>query len=68
VTGTIDELHGPVYGHYLKAVHPLNGDLTLRDWIGSDMQMLMRFPFGNVLTSPIIHATVIGDGWSYDVF
>jgi hypothetical protein len=32
------------------------------------MQMLLRFRNGNFLSGPVVTASIVGPGWSFDVF
>ena len=55
-------------GQYLRGVYALDANVGLDAWIGRTLQMFIRFRNGNLMSAPVIAASVIGPGWTYDVF
>lgn len=67
VSGTEPRLKFPVLG---VLTHSFSGDkkTQINHWIGMLLQMSLVFKNGNYESKPVIHATVSGPGWKYDVF
>jgi len=68
VYGTTPALRGTVIGQYVKGVYVLDGKVSIDNWIGRTMRMLLHFRNGDFLSGPVITATVSGPGWKYDIF
>jgi len=67
VSGTEPRLKNPVLG---VLTHSFSGDkqTQINHWIGMLLKMSIVFKNGNFESQPVIHATIRGSGWSYNVF
>jgi len=67
VHGTDPRLKAPVLG---VLTHSFSGDkrTQINHWIGLLLKMALVFRNGNLESGPVVHATIKGEGWSYDVF
>lgn len=65
VSGTEPRLKYPVLG---VLVDSSSGKTRISYWIGKLLGMFLIFKNGNYKSKPVIHVTVKGDGWQYDVF
>lgn len=68
VSSTDPRLHRPVYAMLLYSESPVNPLQRESHWIGPAMPMVLRFANGNLTTSPVVAASIRGEGWDYDVF
>jgi hypothetical protein len=68
VSSTLPLLRESTVGQYLRGVYALDANVGLDAWIGRTLQMFIRFRNGNLMSAPVIAASVIGPGWTYDVF
>jgi hypothetical protein len=63
---------GPDYpatiGQFLGSAYDQEGKVFLDHWIGPELSMSIRFRNGTLTFPPTKSATVIGNGWRYDVF
>ena len=55
-------------GQFLGSVYDPEGKVFLDQWIGQELCMVIRFKNGTLTCPPSKSATVIGEGWRYDVF
>lgn len=67
VQGTDPRLKTPVLG---VLTHSCSGDkkTQINHWIGYLLKMALVFRNGNLESAPVVHATVKGEKWQYDVF
>ena len=67
VQGTDSRLKTPVLG---VLTHAFSDDkkIQINHWIGHLLKMALVFRNGNLESTPVVHATVKGERWSYDVF
>lgn len=67
IQGTDPRLKAPVLG---ILTHAFSGDkrTQINYWIGHLLKMALMFRNGNLESAPVVHATVKGERWSYDVF
>lgn len=65
VSGTEPRLKYPVLG---VLVYSSSGKMQINHWIGKLLGMFLIFKNGNYESKPVIHVTVKGNGWQFDVF
>ena len=67
ISGTEPRLKTAVCG---VLTHSFSGDkhTQINHWIGMLLKMSLVFKNGNYESQPVIHATIRGQGWSYNVF
>ena len=65
VSGTEPRLKYPVLG---VLVYSSSGKTQINHWIGKLLGMFLIFKNGNYESKPVIHVTVKGNGWQFDVF
>lgn len=67
VHGTDPRLKTPVLG---VLTHSFSGDkrTQINHWVGILLKMALVFHNGNLESAPVVHATVKGEKWQYDVF
>jgi hypothetical protein len=68
VSSTLPLLRESTVGQYLRGVYAFDANVGLDAWIGRTLQMFIRFRNGNFMSGPAVAASVIGPGWTYDVF
>lgn len=68
VSSTLPLLRQSTVGQYLRGVYVLDANVGLDAWIGRTLQMFIRFRNGNFMSGPVVAASVVGLGWTYDVF
>jgi hypothetical protein len=65
VSGTEPRLRKPVLG---VLTHSFAGKTQINHWIGMLLKMSLVFRNGSYESAPVVHATVKGPGWKYDLF
>ena len=65
VSGTEPRLRKPVLG---VLTHSFAGKMQINHWIGMLLKMSLVFRNGSYESAPVVHATVKGPGWKYDLF
>lgn len=65
VSGTEPRLKFTVLG---VLAHSSSGKTQIDYWIGQYLKMLLVFKNGSYESKPVIHVSIKGDGWQYDVF
>jgi hypothetical protein len=55
-------------GHFLGSAYDQAGKVFLDHWIGPELCMMVRFKNGTLTCPPTKSATVVGEGWRFDVF
>ena len=67
VSGTEPRMKYPVLG---GLVYSFSSDkkTQLNSWIGKLLKMSLVFKNGNYESAPVLHASVKGAGWQYNVF
>lgn len=71
VSGTEPRLKHPVLGVLIYSSSGKLGDkhrVQIDHWIGKLLGMSLIFKNGSYESKPVIHASLKGDGWRYDVF
>jgi len=68
VSSTLPLLRQSTVGQYLRGVYVLDANVGLDAWIGRTLQMFIRFRNGTFMSGPVVAASVVGLGWTYDVF